>query len=639
MNIHICSGISLAKQLLGIEGTEFYEHKCTFDEIELLVSSDPSHHFEKVISIAVDNRDPHSVAQKIVEQVSDSVTGGSLSNSWYNDVYFTPYNREVESSLRIRLVRNEHDHFSILVLATEKPTDAAFYKAPNRPGYEKEQVRAVFIRGVQQKPLTAETSSRIVSALRAWFEEHGLKPLFTIQKKRSKIAWTTGEDGVQGHDKRPTIVVGVDVITSIESVNAFAAESVLVENVGGPLICEIEYNLTAEPMVSAVEASVSSSCSSFFSFIRPGRKIDWIAYELARRNNAQTKPSVSSIISAAGEHNRLTQTLHSHINNFQSQTRFEKMLDHLRSRYFQEKIQFKNIQESDRQQVYEQLQQPIEVLREHATMMAKHVQESLRSHIVDGEPIALAFSGGKDTTVIADLLLKTFPNSSLHLIHVSAGIVRPETREYASFQAAAIGSRNGRPLKVTFIDAVDLFSQYVLNPCIEDSEILGFPAVCTSCKIMMEATLAQYAQLNSIKTVVWGYTRAQGNQCWPEQIPEFQVEVNNHLYQDSNCVAISPLADWIHTPIDIYLLGSLLGYEPDAIKLESKCLAAGLNPTQINLQTFIPFIKRKLGKLPNKFALKILDSPPELTQADTQFNEMIATLRQSFGCFHETQRM
>lgn len=235
------------------------------------------------------------------------------------------------------------------------------------------------------------------------------------------------------------------------------------------------------------------------------------------------------------------------------------------------------------------------------------------------DEVIIPFSGGRDSTSLLVSSLAFFPEKKYKLVVVLNGMT--EKQENVLNQINYIKSlfkgstKNNLKVETIFVDASENMKKYVIDTAKDDARIIGAPAICSGCKIVMEKEIWNYLLnkkdtpikkvLNNIfpmffkkrPPVLMGYTSNQRNQNWMEQT---QIQIDT-MQKEGNKLGInniSPLIDIIEEPYDSTLLLSSLGIPLKHHKLEMKCTAAGLNPRTLNskAQAFFTDLKNTQTK-------------------------------------------
>lgn len=95
----------------------------------------------------------------------------------------------------------------------------------------------------------------------------------------------------------------------------------------------------------------------------------------------------------------------------------------------------------------------------------------------------------------------------------------------------------------------------------------------------------------------------------------------------------NPLYDILRLPVDPILILASIGFPPETQESEGKCVAAGLNPIQINPDKLSRFVKTKQEQLPETIEINWDHQPSK------DHSERIRTIKQDpeliKGCYIE----
>lgn len=246
------------------------------------------------------------------------------------------------------------------------------------------------------------------------------------------------------------------------------------------------------------------------------------------------------------------------------------------------------------------------------------MKDKLRQLYEKEEVLYIAFSGGKDSTLLCTLLRMVFPSKRIVLLTAVTGFSHNVTN--VQHQARQIENKTPEAgtLEHLFIDISYIFDKNVTSMAFQDRERLGFPGICSSCKIAMELSimyyLASHDPVSETINVLWGYITDQSNQQWPEQKPEFRSEMDSFISDlDEDLTRVknaSPIFEFVANPFDSMLMLSYIGYYPDEFKSEGKCKGGGLNPVSIRENVLGPFVRYKAEKIFKELRLDKIVSHP-----------------------------
>lgn len=227
---------------------------------------------------------------------------------------------------------------------------------------------------------------------------------------------------------------------------------------------------------------------------------------------------------------------------------------------------------------------------------------SLSQFYGDTGDIGIPFSGGRDSSSLALLTTAFFPERKTFLLTVLNGFeCQPGN---ARIQADSLNKqlyRLGIQANLThvYIDLADTYGTFVVKPAWEDRLQLGYPGLCSSCKILMEDGLAQVAQAQGLKHIPMGYTENQAQQQWPEQNQAQITTMRAYLREKYPELHFGqPLWNVYRLPLDSTLVLAAFGLSPKKHKNEMGCVAGGLNPKLIDPGILREFVGSKLEQLP-----------------------------------------
>ena len=188
--------------------------------------------------------------------------------------------------------------------------------------------------------------------------------------------------------------------------------------------------------------------------------------------------------------------------------------------------------------------------------MAKDCEVKFQSSLEDLEEIketlsldeiAVLFSGGGDSLLVADLLGATPHFSKVHLVTYDNGTT--SDLELAAAFIEKLKDRHGEERIVhRFRNIAELFRNVALNQhLIEDISRYGNNYACVGCKLAMHADLIVYSLLNGIGNIADGYNRRQ--QRFPEQT-EANMESVGKLAEAYGIRYRTPLLNLVKTQMD-----------------------------------------------------------------------------------------
>ncbi|NMC35809.1 hypothetical protein GYA49_02075 [Candidatus Beckwithbacteria bacterium] len=285
-------------------------------------------------------------------------------------------------------------------------------------------------------------------------------------------------------------------------------------------------------------------------------------------------------------------------------------LEFLASQDYLDGLRVKNLPESLILQTEELVDNPKALLMRSEELF-NQAFDALREFYRESEgPILIPYSGGRDSSSIfaLTLLLNSLEfDNSRRIILVTAltgfagNLQAPrEQAEKIVEQIRSLGIQTNIDLNTDhyYMDLSGPYSEHVVRSSLEDRDKLGHPGLCSSCKITMEAHLAQAAKQLGAGAVALGYTDLQAMQQWPEQSEAQQAEMQTWFRDNYPGIVIgSPLNHVITLPPDTTLLLAALGLPTDHHKQEMPCAAARTNPISMDHQNHAGFVRGKLKKM------------------------------------------
>lgn len=244
-------------------------------------------------------------------------------------------------------------------------------------------------------------------------------------------------------------------------------------------------------------------------------------------------------------------------------------------------------------------------LKERANILLTKTYLNLKEIYKNVDTIIIPFSGGRDSSSLLSASLAFFPEKKYKLVTVLNGM--SENTENVIQQANYIKekfSQKGKKLNIEHIciDASENTKKYVVDTAKQDAQKIDAPAICSSCKIVMEKEIWNYIIKQNTSfmrklfkkkpPVLMGYTINQQNQNWLEQT-KTQIGTMQKEAKKFGIQTVSPLFNIIEEPYDSSILLGSLGIPLNHHKSEMKCLAGGLNPKTINLNKLILFTEEK----------------------------------------------
>lgn len=196
-------------------------------------------------------------------------------------------------------------------------------------------------------------------------------------------------------------------------------------------------------------------------------------------------------------------------------------------------------------------------------------------------------------------------------------------------------------VETIFIDSSENMKKYVIDSAKEDHKIISAPAICSGCKIVMEKEIWNY--LLNRKTsfceklfrkkppILMGYTVNQRNQSWMEQ-STLQIGTMENEGKKYGIKVVSPFFDVIEEPYDSTLLLASLGIPLKNHKSEMKCLASGLNPQKLDIQTqrvFTDLKNRQTIDIPKDKGLLVYYNPNEILKTRVDLSKDIQELKRN----------
>lgn len=317
-------------------------------------------------------------------------------------------------------------------------------------------------------------------------------------------------------------------------------------------------------------------------------------------------------------------------------------IDFLRSPAYQKMLATANMPDWMRQMTDLLITGPDKYLEQRALWLEDKARRALNQFYRERGDVVVPFSGGYDSSAIAFLTLDLLRESGRKVVLMTAvsGMTQ-RGKENPALQAQLIANRLGMPVEHLFLDISAFFREFVIKPALQDTEKLGWPSICPSCKALMELAMARAAQKLGAGHLAWGYNQYQAALQWSEQHPaqrEVMAEYMGKFFPDIN--SGSPFFEIITLPPDPVLLFSQLGLPVRNSHGEGRCLAAGLNPKEIVPENLEKFITDKLASLTSGEidATISLEMPqvPSLTEEIQALRQDSKFLR---GIFDEKEHM
>lgn len=246
---------------------------------------------------------------------------------------------------------------------------------------------------------------------------------------------------------------------------------------------------------------------------------------------------------------------------------------------------------------------------------------ALEDSQIPGE-FVIPYSGGRDSTLITYLLRKHFPQRVVNAVTVLTGLSKyPEGAETPKDHLQRIlhpmgldGS--GPNYQHYYLDMSAPMDEFAIASAMEDKDKLGFPGICSTCKIIMELGISEVAEILDAPNLFWGHVKYQALQQWPEQTQEYRGKMNDYVqeaFPDIN--STTPLWNVLEYPTDSLLLMGWLGVPPEKQKGEAKCAAGGLNPVTIDGDRLLSFMEGKLEQLPASLLADTIKECPVFSRA------------------------
>lgn len=320
-------------------------------------------------------------------------------------------------------------------------------------------------------------------------------------------------------------------------------------------------------------------------------------------------------------------------------------IEYLRSEEYMNKLQKKNYSEFRFSDLKWLTGLPQNALSLRADDLIGHAERCLKAFCGETGNIIIPFSGGRDSTLLALLTKKTFPNRNIILVTALHGFGKHS--ENVGMQVEMINELiEGTPVTHTFLDLSDIFRQFVIEPAIEDKEFLGFPGICSACKIVMEVFVAHavaktYTAPGQVSHILWGYVESQAELLWTEQTEAFRKCLDNYLKNTSfypNLHIGAPLSECFHYLVDTVLVLGKLGIPVEDHKHEGQCGARGLNPAKLEVDVLKRFIEAKLKKIPENGQWRFIEHSEQIQcPLSEKLREVLAVPGFKVGAYNEEE--
>ncbi len=295
---------------------------------------------------------------------------------------------------------------------------------------------------------------------------------------------------------------------------------------------------------------------------------------------------------------------------------FSHLLTYIKSDTYQEKLSKKNLPSDYLAEVKKICSLSDLELTERADLLLAQAKTALREYKISGD-FLIPYSGGRDSTLITYLVRKTFPKLTVHAATVLTGFssYQEDTytpRDHAERVLDRFGLNGKTPqFQHHYIDLSSLMNDFVISTAEDDYNQLGYPGICSGCKIIIEAAMAQLAVDLNAPNAPYGYVKYQAEQQWPEQTVVYRETMNELLAQDYPQVNFgSPFWEVMEYPTDSLLMMARLGISLAEQKGEVSCAAGGLNPISIDSEKLSSFVRKKMSLLPKTFEIKIHRESP-----------------------------
>lgn len=304
---------------------------------------------------------------------------------------------------------------------------------------------------------------------------------------------------------------------------------------------------------------------------------------------------------------------------------FAETLEKLRGTVFQTKLKQKNLNLDSLAEVKKLLDLDDLQLLKRAHLLYKKSIDCLKFFYSDSGNILIPFSGGRDSTLVAAATINNFPNRKCLLLTATTGLSLNGTGQNSKAQVERLSENlKSQNVQHYFVDLSSFFSEHVVNCAQTNRKILGYPAICTCCKIIMEIAFANIAIKNGYTHVPFGYAKYQSLQQWTEQTAAFRDTMqcfHNRYHPELNIG--SPLKYVLQSPIDTSLILAFLNFRWNEQKSEGKCIAGGMNPNSIDELQLTSFMQKYLS---NKIECNNLDFSTQ-SNACNKFDDEISALQ------------
>lgn len=316
-------------------------------------------------------------------------------------------------------------------------------------------------------------------------------------------------------------------------------------------------------------------------------------YKSSANNFKPVNPKLYQVYFAGGMN--AVEKLPAHIKEVREAT-IKEAIDFITSKaFYEDKIEGKNWKNAEYVQKMIALSKDPQALRQRADLLLTRAEQALGKAYEGKRTIVIPWSGGRDSSTLLSESLAFFPDKKYKLLTVLNGMTKEIENPIIQYKRLlARLDRPEKPIDVQhyYIDCVDDMKKHVVETALDDRKRLGSPALCSSCKMVMEKALGNVAQKYDSKDIMLGYTKYQGVQDWVEQTPEQIRFITEELAQKS-VHTHSPLYDVLEYPFDPILSLSSLGIPMREHKIEMKCRAGGLNPQDLNKTYLMTFLAHK----------------------------------------------
>ena len=160
----------------------------------------------------------------------------------------------------------------------------------------------------------------------------------------------------------------------------------------------------------------------------------------------------------------------------------------------------------------------------------------------DGKAILL-FSGGRDSSIVANAFCQAFPQGHLHLLFIDNGVLNDKEAPFKQYELIKKLNPDSNIIFDTR-QVKKLMNFAAMQEIEKDFTQHKFSTllVCVACKLIMAYTASMYAKENNIKLILDGFADRQNQ--FPEQTETFR-NAQKDILSAEGLQYVSPLYDFL----------------------------------------------------------------------------------------------